>query len=272
MRIAIWMTGGMRSHWKERCWKSFKETLLDRFDCDLYICSSNAPGQESEIEKIKKVYPNANVSYVTEVSEIPNGPTVPTETYEDMIQNLSLYRVKEACKKMKESGKEYDIVIKTRPDLEYRGNFPDYVFEPSHICWIYQHPWKSKPNLEYYDAFAMGSPEIMDWYANFYDHIAGYCTSGDVSSGYSNRFSKFGIRLNTEHALFCHMEDYKVAHFILNKELEENHFHVKREGSDEGIDVLLSISSMGLIRDKDPDNPPNDWKEFVPFKDQWSPF
>ena len=272
MKIAIWMTGGMRTHWKERCWKSFKEKLLDKYDCDLYICSTDLHGQESEIEKIKNFYPNAEVSYVTEVTDIPGGPTVPVQTYEDMIQNLSLYRVSEARRMMKESGKEYDIVIKARPDLEYRGDFPDYVFDPSQICWIYQHPWKSKPNLEYYDAFAIGSPEIMDWYADFYDHIAGYCTQGNKDGGYSNRFSKFGIRLNTEHALFCHMEEHKVVHFILNKELEENHFHVKREGSDEGIDVLLSVSSMGLVRDKDPNLPPNDWKEYVPFRDQWRPF
>ena len=63
--------------------------LKEMLEKDLFLrvgasSSSSAP-------EIKKVYPNANVSYVTEVSEIPNGPTVPTETYEDMIQNLSLY-------------------------------------------------------------------------------------------------------------------------------------------------------------------------------------
>ena len=88
MKIAIGMTGGMRTHWKERCWKSFKEKLLDKYDCDLYICSTDLHGQESEIEKIKNFYPNAEVSYVTEVTDIPGGPTVPVQTYEDMIQNL----------------------------------------------------------------------------------------------------------------------------------------------------------------------------------------
>ena len=31
MKTAVWMTGGMRSHWKERCLKSFKEKRLAPF-------------------------------------------------------------------------------------------------------------------------------------------------------------------------------------------------------------------------------------------------
>jgi hypothetical protein len=116
--------------------------------------------------------------------------------------------------------------------------------------------------MEYDDRFAVGSLGIMLWYSELYNHLPEY-----------KKGSKFGINQNnSEHNLFCHMDQYKVAHFILNNELEQNHFHIPRDGETEGIDCCLAISSIATIRDNDPDLPPENWKDFVPFKDQWRPF
>jgi len=260
MKTAVWMTGGMRSHWKERCLKSFKEKILDVLDCDLYISTARTQGGEEET--IKEIYPDAKLNYITEVDEIPGGPNIPIQTNDDIVQCLTWYRIWDARRMMEESGVQYDLVIRVRPDLEYRGNFPFFVFNPSHICWIYQHPWKQKNLMEYDDRFAVGSLGIMLWYSELYNHLPEY-----------KKGSKFGINQNnSEHNLFCHMDQYKVAHFILNNELEQNHFHIPRDGETEGIDCCLAISSIATIRDNDPDLPPENWKDFVPFKDQWRPF
>ena len=77
--------------------------------------------------------------------------------------------------------------------------------------------------------------------------------------------SKFGINQNnSEHALFQHLSDTKVAHFVLNNALELNCKFVKRkDGSDEDVPMLVSVSSLELIRDNNPDEPPLDWRNFV---------
>lgn len=247
MKIAIWLIGGMRSHWKERCWKSFKESLLDRFDCDLYIVTSKNQGGDEET--IKNFYPDAKIKYISESSEIPGGPNVPDE-----VQTLTWYRTFVAKTMTIESEINYDLIIRTRPDIEYRGNFPNFIFNPSNICWIYQHPWKQKNLLEYDDRFALGKPETMYHLADLYTYLPEY---------YSH--SKFGINQNnSEHALFQHLSETKVAHFVLNDELELNcRFVPRKDGGDEQVPMLVSISSLELIRDNNPDLPPSDWRNFV---------
>ena len=247
MKIAIWLIGGMRSHWKDRCYQSFKQTILNRFDCDLYVVTSKNQGGDEET--IKYFYPKAKIKYVTESSEIPGGPNVPDE-----VQTLTWYRTYLAKSMTIASNKQYDLIIRARPDIEYRGNFPDFVFTPSNICWIYQHPWKQKNLLEYDDRFAIGSPEVMYHLADLYNSLPEYYSS-----------SKFGINQNnSEHALFQHLSETKVAHFVLNNDLELNCKFVKRkDGGDEDVPMLVSISSLELIRDNNPDLPPSDWRDFV---------
>ena len=94
MKTAVWMTGGMRSHWKERCLKSFKEKILDVLDCDLYI--STAKTQGGDEETIKEIYPDAKLNYITEVDEIPGGPNIPIQTNDDIVQCSELC-VPESC-------------------------------------------------------------------------------------------------------------------------------------------------------------------------------
>jgi hypothetical protein len=77
--------------------------------------------------------------------------------------------------------------------------------------------------------------------------------------------SMFGLTENNpEHVLFQHLVDYKVAHFVLNNDLELNcQFVPRKDGGDEQVPMLVSISSLELIRDNNPDLPPLDWRNFV---------
>ena len=276
LKIAILMAGGFRTHWKERCWKSFKDKLLDKYDCDLYISTSSVEHQSGDVNKISEFYPHAKINYINDFpkdnfSEYMKNMFSPenmgehssdgkSPVFEDFIQYISFYRVYDAWKMMEQSNIDYDIIIKTRPDLEYRGDFPNFVFEPSHICWIYQHPCKSINDLQYDDRFAIGSYEIMKHYCDLFNQL-------DVIKGgkiLGEKISKYNLLLRNEHMLFCHMEDYKVVNFHLNTNLEEN--LIFWNGT---IQANIHCSSMEIIREYDTDNAPSTNEECLPLYNEW---
>jgi len=181
MRVALLLSGKFRNSFKEHI--SIKKNLIDKYDVDVFISygySSNnidcVPNDLIELynpvsfeffEYPPDIYTNINSVSKYEKAIESNTTSIYMMWYGiDKVNKLkSLYEI--------ENGFKYDIVIKSRFDIEFKNeillkNIDDSIFIPI----------GSDHRGGYNDLFAYGSSNIMNYYCSTYPHLTEYIKEG----------------------------------------------------------------------------------------------
>lgn len=181
MRVALLLSGQFRNSYKE--YKSIKEKLIDKYNTDVFISYTHTKNNLDVIPSdLLELYKPKNLEFI----EIPAKLSSDVESIKGFNRALetnptSLYSMWYGIKKTNdlkikyelENNFKYDIVIKSRFDIEFRETIKLHK-EPNSLSI----PIGSDHRGGYNDLFAYGSSDIMDYYTSVYDYITDYIKEG----------------------------------------------------------------------------------------------
>jgi hypothetical protein len=199
MKVAICISGQPRNY--ERGYSELKTWFLDKYDCDIYLhtwedTSSTMSGGHNfsntkEYEFTKDDYNKITDLYNPVVSHLQNPIPFDTTGVQGhlgyKLHNIlsGYYSTYAAYKLLKNSGNQYDLVIRTRFDLEFTDYIsPECLFlkdldllDPKQIN-LFQYPLSPEGyptrTSEVDDLFAISSMEVMDIYSSCFSFMLKY--------------------------------------------------------------------------------------------------
>jgi len=254
MKVAVCVSGQPRNY--EQGYHELKKWFLDKYDCDVYLHTwkdVNSPMTgghkfaptlveykftENDYDKILELYQPKD-SFLQH--PIPFDTTNIEGHLGYRLHNmLSGYYSVYACNKLlQDSGKQYDIVIRTRFDLA----FTDYISPECLILKDITQLDLSGINLFEYpilngyptrisevdDLFAISSMEIMDVYSNCFSHMLEYIY---IDEGYPEWFkpliSDHPDKLCPESLLKYHLVKNEIPINFINSLTEHFTAHILR--------------------------------------------
>lgn len=179
MKVAILLTGHVRS-W-DKCKNSFTKTFLNSsHDVDIFIHTyNNVLGYHPYIENLEKVQNNNITCTPSQIKKIINLNHIKLETEEQnsVYENVDLdslpifhdtyaqYRKFHLCNQLrkeyeKDSGFVYDVIIKTRFDIDYSIDLDEIIKNFNYDSnYIYI---SSGPSLYPCDQIFISKPENID--------------------------------------------------------------------------------------------------------------
>lgn len=198
MKIALCLSGHLRKY--EQTFPTLHLYLLRRFECDVFIHTWDRMGYASQYRQDPKLdltshyalqveqmfKPKAMViedsSFIEELKRegdnyAPHLKNVPKHVGHMASMFYKIYAANELRKKyQRESGVEYDWVIRCRPDLLFHQNIfmPSYK-EPGEV---YLSKSQCSPGW-LNDQFAIAQPNEMDLYSAFFFNIPEYFRAGN---------------------------------------------------------------------------------------------
>ena len=195
MKIAVCISGQPRNY--EKGYQELKKWFLDRYDCDVYIHTWKDKVMEAGHKYVKeRTYEFIEDDYnrILELYQpkdyffqkpIPfdtkeiKGPTIGYKLNSTLSASYSIYA---AYQLAKQSNVNYDLVIRTRFDLEFTDYIsPECIFlkdlsllDPNKIS-LFEYP-KTEEGYptrlsEVDDLFAVGSPEVSEVYSSYFSHV-----------------------------------------------------------------------------------------------------
>ena len=195
MKIAVCISGQPRNY--EQGYLELKKWFLDKYDCDVYIHTWKDTIMEAGHKYVKeRTYEFTEEDYnrILELYQpidyhfqkpIPfdttdiKGPTIGYRLNSTLSASYSIYAAYQLVKK---SGIDYDLVIRTRFDLEFTDYIsPECVFlkdlsllDSSKIS-LFEYP-KTEEGYptrlsEVDDLFAVGSLEVSEIYSNYFSYV-----------------------------------------------------------------------------------------------------
>lgn len=176
MRLAILLSGQPRNI--QVAYDTLKEFYLDKHQCDFFIhtwfdskFSSDVYGKMIDLFKPKKILVEEQVIFDKKGISDPNWKTtlqnLASMNYSIFMAN-QLKRVYE-----REQGIAYDFVMRMRTDLKIKRPIELEKIEPGKIA-LYKWTETGYDNIGYSDCFAIGPSNLMDEYADCYNHINHY--------------------------------------------------------------------------------------------------
>ena len=195
MKVAVCISGQPRNY--ERGYQELKKWFLDKYDCDVYIHTWKDKTMEAGHKYVKeRTYEFIEDDYnrILELYQpkdyffqkpIPfdtkeiKGPTIRYKLNSTLSASYSIYA---ASQLVKLSGIDYDLVIRTRFDLEFTDYIsPECIFlkdlsllDPNKIS-LFEYP-KTEEGYptrlsEVDDLFAVGSPKVSEVYSSYFSHV-----------------------------------------------------------------------------------------------------
>jgi hypothetical protein len=196
MKIAISISGLPRCY--KEGYKELKKWFLDKYDCDIYIHTwydtntifqtghKFAPYKsysftEDDYQSVLELYQPKNYTFQKPIPFDNNG--IVSKLGVKLNVSLStFYSLQHSYNLIKESGIEYDYIIRTRFDLKFTDYIsPDCVFlkdisllNPNQLNYF---QYSDDPTIritEIDDLFAVGGFEVMDVYCNTFSYVLNY--------------------------------------------------------------------------------------------------
>lgn len=216
-RFAVCMSGSCRG--LEKTWKNIRHNLLDCLpEYDLFILSPD----DGHGEKAMLLHPTvAFVEADQGISEtgLINGCNCMLKTgIQRYLQQLNgLKRVNHLRKEFsRKTGKEYDAVIRCRPDVWYTNPVTD--LSTLDLRYLYCPDFHLFDGIN--DRFAVGKPADMDIYMNKLDEFHGYVRDWKGQNPYappvsaemftSGHLRNHGIRVRTIPVRFNRVRDHGI--------------------------------------------------------------
>jgi len=195
MKVAVCISGQPRNY--EQGYLELKKWFLDRYDCDVYIHTWKDKTMEAGHKYVKeRTYEFVEEDYnrILELYQpidyhfqkpIPfdttgiKGPYIGYKLNSTLSASYSIYAAYELVKK---SGIDYDLVIRTRFDLQFTDYVsPECVFlkdlsllDPNKVnLFGYPTTEDGYPTRisEVDDLFAVSSPKVAEVYASYFSHV-----------------------------------------------------------------------------------------------------
>tara|TARA_B100000427_G_scaffold310887_1_gene301031 strand:+ start:718 stop:1365 length:648 start_codon:yes stop_codon:yes gene_type:complete len=177
MKAALLLPGHVRAY-KETFQNQF-ETIIKPNNCDVYISTSTTKTvvRGNDISSVKYGKEDLEAELKEFYGDLLLGIFVEEETEEDVKastrdrhpdRSKQWLRLQQCNQMAKQSGVQYDFVIRSRTDLVFsRGialseDMPETIYLMRHF----------DPKISIHDQFAFGVPELMDKYCKLYDNFA----------------------------------------------------------------------------------------------------
>jgi len=196
MKIAISISGLPRCY--KEGYEELKKWFLDKYDCDIYIHTwydtktifktghNFAPNigynfTEEDYQNILDLYQPKNHILQKPIPFDANS-IISKLGVKLNVSLSSFYSLQHSFNLIKESGIEYDYIIRTRFDLKFTDYIsPECVFlkdisllDPNQLNYF---QYSDDPNIriaEIDDLFAIGGFEVMDIYCNTFSYVLNY--------------------------------------------------------------------------------------------------
>jgi hypothetical protein len=196
MKIAISISGLPRCY--KEGYEELKKWFLDKYDCDIYIHTwydtktifktghNFAPNigynfTEEDYQNILDLYQPKNHILQKPIPFDANS-IISKLGVKLNVSLSSFYSLQHSFNLIKESGIEYDYIIRTRFDLKFTDYIsPECVFlkdisllDPNQLNYF---QYSDDPNIriaEIDDLFAIGGFEVMDVYCNTFSYVLNY--------------------------------------------------------------------------------------------------
>lgn len=199
MRTALCLSGQLRTF--NSCYPSLKKYILDCFHPDVFVHTWYEQGDVS-IQRDKDQMDSGKSKAVVDITKISalldtkktflehfnpimfdslDGVSKPEHLWGVYHENkgmLPMFYSIYKCNLLKqqyerENNTEYDMVIRTRPDLEYLNYMPQTVINgfknDNNIVFI--PTWNKHSNISFNDTFAFGNSENIDRYCNCWKQL-----------------------------------------------------------------------------------------------------
>lgn len=181
MKIAVCISGQPREY--QKGFLSLKETILDKFDCDIYFHTwKGKPGEKFDCSHdgsrgLVGEYHDFEedlINLYKPVDFIVEEPMVFSPNFDFSAENLRcgvnpsstcsmFYSIEQANKLI---NKDYDLVVRTRFDNKFGGQFNIAEINPQKV-----NLQRSSHVTVYDDLFAVGGPAVMKLYCSTYSNI-----------------------------------------------------------------------------------------------------
>jgi len=196
MKVAISISGLPRCY--KEGYEELKKWFLDKYDCDIYIHTwydtktifktghNFAPNigynfTEEDYQNILDLYQPKNHTLQKPIPFDVNG-IISRLGVKLNVSLSSFYSLQHSFNLIKESGIEYDYIIRTRFDLKFTDYIsPECVFlkdisllDPNQLSYF---QYSDDPNIriaEIDDLFAVGGFEVMNVYCNTFSYVLNY--------------------------------------------------------------------------------------------------
>lgn len=175
MKIALLMSGGLRNF--EDTYSSFKYHLFDKLDIDIFFYGlENKEGKDKNEKKFKKLF--NPVSFVINDKEYYEKLNVKSNYNKNsyyMFHNMEkVYQLFEKSVDVN----EYDIVIRSRPDIFWFRTITndEFILSKKYIITPLDWCFNSINDFAICDMFAIGSIHNMEKYYKVIDSIDDYLT------------------------------------------------------------------------------------------------
>lgn len=187
MKVAVLISGQPRNY--KIGYDNLKKSYLDRYDCDVYLhtwAGGKFEATQFFKDRPKDVYEYAD-NYLSEIKDMYKAEAIAIESpkifddkgivdplWRQPLQNsksmwYSLYQAYDLIEK------KYDVVIRTRFDLQYEDSLLD--LESLDLNKVHVWDWKTDERVKhrgYYDVFAIGNQTNMGIYSQLYKKIDWY--------------------------------------------------------------------------------------------------
>ena len=196
MKIAIIISGLPRCY--KEGYEELKKWFLDKYDCDIYIhtwydtktifktghnfsLNKDYKFTEEDYQNILELYQPKNYTFQKPIPFDVNG-IISKLGVKLNVSLSSFYSLQHSFNLIKESGVEYDYIIRTRFDLKFTDYIsPECVFlkdisllNPNQLNYF---QYSDDPTIriaEIDDLFAVGGFEVMDVYCNTFSYVLNY--------------------------------------------------------------------------------------------------
>jgi len=196
MKVAISISGLPRCY--KEGYEELKKWFLDKYDCDIYIHTwydtktifktghKFAPSKdynftEEDYQNILDLYQPKNHTLQKPIPFDVNG-IISKLGVKLNVSLSSFYSLQHSFNLIKESGIEYDYIIRTRFDLKFTDYIsPECAFlkdisllDPNQLSYF---QYSDDPTIriaEMDDLFAVGGFEVMDVYCNTFSYVLNY--------------------------------------------------------------------------------------------------
>ena len=196
MKIAISISGLPRCY--KEGYKELKKWFLDKYDCDIYIHTwydtkttfktghNFAPHKgykftDEDYQNVLELYQPKNYTFQKPITFDING--IISKLGVKLNSSLSAYySILHSFNLIKESGIEYDYIIRTRFDLKFTDYIsPDCIFlkdlsllDPNQLNFFQYSDDPSVRASEIDDLFAVGSLDVIEVYSNTFSYMLNY--------------------------------------------------------------------------------------------------
>ena len=206
MKIAVCVSGQPRNY--EQGYYELKKWFLDKYDCDVYIHawkdlesefktshpfarSKTHKFTEQDYQNILNLYQPKDYYFQSPIIFDVNDIRGPLLGYKLNDLLSAGYSRQAAFDLVEESGVEYDLVIRTRFDLEFTDYIsPECLFlkdlsllDPNKLN-VFEYPLTPEGHTtrhsEVDDLFAVSSPEIAGIYADYFTYAISYIYMNDA--------------------------------------------------------------------------------------------